>query len=46
MTKNGYQILDVDCVGFPKFSGELFIGSHAIYQALLTHASLMVPKGC
>ena len=45
MTKNGYQILDVDCVGFPKFSGELFIGSHAIYQALLTHASLMVPKG-
>lgn len=45
MTKNGYQILDVDCVGFPKFSGELFIGSHAIYQTLLTNASLMVPKG-
>lgn len=45
MTKNGYQILDVDCVGFPKFSGELFIGSHAIYQTLLTNASLSVSKG-
>lgn len=45
MTKNGYQILDVDCVGMPKFSGELFIGSHAIYQALLTNASLSVPNG-
>lgn len=45
MTKNGYQILDVDCVGFPKFSGELFIGSHAIYQALLVNAALKVPYG-